>query len=107
MAGLWRNNSGTPEGKYPIVLRRDGSVVTTPYFVLLERDPAFSNAIRAYAEKHEELGSDPQFIEQLYEWANDVDGSIRGEYGDPDAPPHRTDDPIVIAWARSVHSKSA
>jgi len=106
MSGLWRNDTDTPEGKYPIVLRRDGSVVTTPYFVLLERDPAFSDAIRAYAAKHTELGSDPQFVNDLIEWANDADGSIR-DYGDPDAPRHRTDDPVVIAWARAVHSQSA
>ena len=106
MARLWWNDIETPEGKYPIVLRRDGSVVTTPYFVLLERDPAFSNAIRAYAEKHTELGSDPQFVQDLYEWANDVDGSVR-DYGDPDAPRHREDDPVVIAWARAARTKSA
>ena len=43
--GLWFNNTETPEGKYPIVLRRDGTPVETPYMVLLVRDPCFEAAI--------------------------------------------------------------
>ena len=110
MAGLWRNDSETPEGKYPIVLRRDGAVVTKPYFVLLDCDPGFVDAMTAYADKHKELGSDPAFVQQIYDWVNDViNDTNAGDItpGDPDAPRHRTDDPVVIAWARSVHSKSA
>lgn len=106
MAGLWRNYSDTPEGKYPIVLRRDGTVVTKPYFVLLDCDPAFADALFAYAKKHEAIGSDPKFVGDILEWAQYVrDGPPPP--GDPDAPKHRTDDPKVLAWARSVHGKSA
>ena len=106
MSGLWRNDSETPEGKYPIVLRRDGSVVTKPYFVLLDCDPGFVDALRSYADKHESIGSDPNFIAQIRDWADEVEENPP-EQGDPDAPCHRTDDPVVIAWARSAHSKSA
>jgi hypothetical protein len=106
MSGLWRNDSETPEGKYPIVLRRDGSVVTKPYFVLLDCDPGFVAALIAYANEHESIGSDPNFVTQIREWAYEVERNPPPQ-GDPDAPRHREDDPIVIAWARSVHSKSA
>lgn len=106
MSGLWREDSDTPEGKYPIVLRRDGTVVTKPYFVLLDCDPAFVAAMRAYANEHKRLGSDRNFVLQIHEWADRVEANPPPQ-GDPDAPRHRKDDPIVIAWARSAHSKSA
>lgn len=106
MSGLWRNDSQTPEGKYPIVLRRDGTVVTKPYFVLLDCDLGFVSALRAYANEHESMGSDPNFVAQIRDWADSVEANPP-EPGDPDAPRHRKDDPIVIAWARSAHSKSA
>lgn len=106
MSGLWREDEETPEGKYPIVLRRDGTVVTTPYFVLLERDPGFVAAMTAYADYHEREASDPAFVTDIRDWVRHVQVEAPA-HGDPDAPRHRTDDPIVIAWARSAHSKSA
>lgn len=105
MSGLWRNYIDTPEGKYPIVLRRDGTVLTKPYFVLVDCDPGFADALFAYAAKHEAIGSDSKFVGDVLEWAQQVRDNPP-EQGDPDAPRHREDDLIVIAWARSVHSKS-
>ncbi len=62
--------------------------------------------MRAYAEKHEELGSDPKFIADIRHWADEIE-QYPPVQGDPDAPRHRKDDPKVIEWARSVHSRSA
>lgn len=112
MAGIWKNNPETPEGKYPIVLRRDGTVLTKPYFVLVLGDPGAGDALRAYADKHQRVGSDPQFVTEVYDIAREAD-RFAEEFArpetptelkaDPDAPPHRKDDPVLIAWARSVH----
>ena len=103
MAGLWRNNPETPEGKYPIVLRRDGTVLNTPYLVITLRDPCASAAIWAYAERAEKLGLDAEYVHDMRELAVEAE-HVRNEnaVGDPDAPKHRTDDPNIIAWARSL-----
>ncbi len=108
MAGIWRNNPDTPEGKYPIVLRRDGSPVTTPYFVLLMRDPCFAAAITAYADEAERRNYDPQYVSDLREMVEAAPRvlAMLGP-GDPDAPRHRTDDPVTLAWARSVGAHGA
>lgn len=105
---LWRNNSETPEGKYPIVLRRDGTPVETPYMVLLVRDPCFDAAIMAYADEAERRGYDPQYVSDLRQMVSDAPAvreaidAAKGCSGDPDAPRHRTDDPAILAWARSI-----
>lgn len=103
MAGLWRDNHETPEGKYPIVLRRDGTVLETPYLVITMRDPCAPAAIRAYAEAAEQQGLDPIYIAGMRALADEAE-VVRARIGpgDPDAPRHRTDDPKVIAWARSI-----
>ena len=49
--GLWRNDPETSEGKYPIVLRRDGTVLPGPYFVICSRDPCAAAAFAAYANE--------------------------------------------------------
>lgn len=106
MSGLWNNNPETPEGKYPIVLRRDGSVLDTPYFVIALRDPCASAALHAYAERAEALGLDPAYVQAMYALALEAE-CVRETIGpgDPDAPRHRTDDPRIIAWARSLRFK--
>lgn len=105
---LWRNNPETPEGKYPIVLRRDGSPVTTPYMVLLMRDPCFAAAMTAYADKAEELGYDPEYVADIREMvASAPDVLARLGPGDPDAPRHRKDDPVTLALARSIGARGA
>ena len=106
---LWRNNSETPEGKYPIVLRRDGTPVETPYMVLLVRDPCFDAAITAYANEAERRGYDPSYVSDLRQMVSDapavreaIDAAKILAPSDPDAPRHRTDDPAILAWARSI-----
>lgn len=105
---LWLNDSKTPEGKYPILLRRDGTPVEHPFFAMLARDPAAPAALRAYADKAEELNYDPAMVADVRQLANNYE-VYRLEHGDgdPDAPRHRKDDPVVIAWARSIQSKGA
>lgn len=66
MAGLWRNDSETREGKYPVVLRRDGTVPEWEWFVLGARDPAAIAALLAYADTAKLLGWDPQYVTDLY-----------------------------------------
>lgn len=80
-----------------LVLRRDGSVPDWPYFVMGARDPMVPAALRAYADEAQRLGIGDQ------EWWDDLRGQAgdferyRAEHGDgdPDAPPHRADDPAV------------
>jgi hypothetical protein len=102
MAGLWRNRSDTPEGKY-LVTRRDGSIPEWPWFVIGARDPAAVCALRAYADRAEELGMDPEYIADVRAMADEWAESRLG-HGDPDAPPHRYDDPATIAKMRRGQS---
>ena len=102
MSGLWKKNPETPEGKYPIVLRRDGTVLTAPYVVMTLRDPCAAAALRAYANEAVRQGLDEQYIADFYELDEQAVVEARNP-GDPDAPRHRTDDPRIIAWARQVH----
>lgn len=106
--GLWAKDSATPEGKYPILLRRDGTAVEHPYFAILARDPCASVALLAYANKAEQMGFPDDYVADIRQLAREYD-----EYreqagdGDPGAPRHRKDDPAIIAWARSLRTKSA
>ena len=108
MSGLWRNNSETPEGKYPIVLRRDGSAVTKPYFLIMASDPAARAALVAYADEAERQGWDAVYVADIRAMAMEFEHFNRTHgQGDPDAPRHRKDDPAILAWARSAHTRSA
>lgn len=100
---LWINDPETPEGKYPIVLRRDGSVLTTPHFLITMRDPCFEAAMKAYADEAERRSFDPAYVQDIRDLADKAE-SVRAAMGpgDPDAPRHRQDDPVVLAWARSL-----
>lgn len=105
MAGLWRKSEpGASEGKY-LVQRRDGTVPEWSWFVIGARDPAAVAALDAYADKAEELGFDPQYVADVREMAADFERE-REETGcgDPDAPPHRTDDATVVALMASGRS---
>lgn len=108
MPGLWMNNAETPEGKYPIVLRRDGSVVTKPYFVIVETDPCFADAMISYAQAHEARGSDPEFVSDIMEWAASVrerqnTGEIAVGKPDEGPDPDVKDSTWLLAWARQAH----
>jgi len=109
MAGLFRNNPETPEGKYPIALRRDGTPLESRFIVMVLKDPGAGNALRAYAASHHARGSDPQFVGDFLDLADQADGLAltdaarsAGPTSDPDAPRHRKDDPAILAWARSI-----
>ena len=93
---IWAKTKEYFEGKF-LVVRRDGSVPHWPHFVLGARDPAAPTALRAYANACAELGLDNAYVSSLWELAADFE-RYRAEQGDgdPDAPPHRRDDPDVI-----------
>lgn len=106
--GLWKNNPATPEGKYPILLRRDGSAVEHPYFAILARDPCATVALQAYADEAERRGLPADFVSDVRRLANEYrDYRIDCGDGDPGAPRHRRDDPAILAWARSLKTRSA
>jgi hypothetical protein len=94
---IWAKSEEFSEGKF-LVVRRDGTIPAWPHFVLGARDPAVPHALRAYADKCADLGFDPEYIESIYELADDFDAyrALQGD-GDPEAAPHRTDDPQVMA----------
>lgn len=104
MAGLWRNNEATKEGKY-LVQRRDGTVPEWPYFVIGAKDPCASQALTAYIQEAERNCFDPQYIQDLKALVVEFEDYLfmHGE-GDPDAPPHRTDDPETVEKMKSGRS---
>jgi len=101
---LFRNHPDTPEGKFPICLRRDGTPVEDRFFVIFLKDPNAPAAIRAYADAARIHEMDPEFcadIEAMFE------ESVKAVYlfgaeSDPDGAPHRKDDEKLLAWARSI-----
>lgn len=98
---IWAKTKGFFEGKF-LVVRRDGSVPHWPHFVLGARDPYAPAALRAYADAVEAGGMlDPEYVASIRELADDF-GVYRAEHGngDPDAPPHRVDDPAVLKAMR-------
>jgi hypothetical protein len=97
------------EGKY-LVVRRDGTIPNWGHFVMAAGDPAVPAGLRAYAAEAERLGMDPDFIQSIRELAADftvkvmeraawaAQAGIKG--ADPDAGPHRTDNPAIVAMMR-------
>lgn len=81
-----------------LVLRRDNTVPEWPYLVMGGRDPAAPAALRAYAATARQLGMDPELCDDIEGLSDDFD-AYRAEHGDgdPDAPPHRPDDPAVVS----------
>jgi hypothetical protein len=102
--GIWRDNPATAEGKYPIVLRRDGTPLEARYFVIALKDPAANAALHAYADAGEACGFDSEYVAGVRKLAKECWDEQRKATrpADPDAPPHRKDDPAVLAWARSI-----
>ncbi len=100
MSGLWRYGDKAPEGKY-LVTRRDGSVPEWPSMVFGAKDPAAPAALRAYADEGERLGYDPVFVADVRRLADEfADYCATHGQCDPDAPPHRNDDPETLAKMR-------
>ena len=114
MSGLFRNDPSMREGKYPVLLRRDGTVPEWEWFVLGERDPAAPAAIEAYAAEAERLGFDPKYVTDLRNmassWiaaqmleAHDREQRKRQDKpADPDGARHRKDDPDVLNFPGSL-----
>ena len=97
---IWSNTMEFSEGKF-LVLRRDGSVPAWPHFVMGARDPAVPAALRAYATEAERLGMDLDYVRSVHELADDFEAYRKREgRGDPDARPHRVDDPNVLQVMR-------
>lgn len=93
MSGLWRK-SGIAGGKY-LVTRRDGSTPDWQWFVLGSRDPAAPAALYAYADAAEKNLMDPKYVQDIRKLAWEFEQDMHD--GDPDAPPHRKDDPETVA----------
>ena len=97
---IWAKTKAWAEGKF-LVVRRDGSVPHWPHFVLGARDRAAPAALRAYADTCENLDCDEEYIASVRELADDFEAYRQDQgCGDPEAPPHRKDDPAVIAAMR-------
>jgi hypothetical protein len=102
MARLHSNTEGAEEGKF-LVLRRDGSIPQWPYFVIGAADPAAPAALRAYAAAGTECGFDPAYLDDLRDLADKFEEwRAANGTGDPDAPPHRQDDPRIIELMRQA-----
>jgi hypothetical protein len=97
MAGLWRKNPDTPGGKF-LVLRRDGTVPEWPWFVVGAADPVAPWALAAYALVAWVMGYDRAYCRDVWNLARVFRVWRRAnKTGDPDAPPHRRDDPVTVA----------
>lgn len=97
MARLFSKDPSFEGGKY-LVLRRDGTVPDWPYIVMGASDPAVPSAIRAYAHQARMLGMHTEYVQDMWDLANEFEQWHRTHpEGDPDAPRHRVDDPEVIA----------
>jgi len=111
--GLWRNDPATPEGKYPIVLRRDGTPLESRYFVMTLKDPATAAALTAYANEAACRGYAPGYVADVRELAAQSkeiaaeDQGLKKPTADPDAPRHRKDNPVVLLWAQSIGNPGA
>lgn len=101
---IWAKTKEYSEGKF-LVVRRDGTVPHWPHFVLGARDPAAPAALRAYAKECNRRGLDPDYVTSLLDLAGDFEVYLLQQgKGDPDAPPHREDNPNVIAAMRGHHA---
>lgn len=97
---IWAKTKEFCEGKF-LVVRRDGTIPDWPHFVLGARDPAAPAALRAYAIAAETAGMDPDFCSSVALLAEDFEAYRKqaGD-GDPDAPPHRSDNEHVLRLMR-------
>lgn len=114
---IWAKTDGeVSEGKY-LVVRRDGTIPKWGHFVISTIDPAASGGLRGYADAADRLQFDPEYVASIRELADDADrlsiqaacdAAILGTKGaDPDAPPHRRDNPAVVAMMRGQGDLSA
>lgn len=97
---IWAKTEEFSEGKY-LVVRRDGTVPHWKHFVIGARDPAAPEALKAYADIAERMGYEKEYVASVRELADDF-LRYREQHGlgDPEAPPHRIDDPNVLQVMR-------
>lgn len=95
---LWRN---VMTGCKYLVVRRDGTIPIFPTFVIGARDPWAPAALRAYADAAEAGGAEADYVASVREEAGKFE-AYRAEHGsgDPEAGPHRLDDPSVVQVMR-------
>ncbi len=97
---IWIKTETHSEGKF-LVVRRDGTTPDWPHFVLGARDPAVPSALESYSYMAQAMNFDPAYVASIRELAQDFRRYEKDHgKGDPDAPPHRTDDPVVLAMMR-------
>lgn len=101
---LWQKTNGDhKEGKY-LVVRRDGTIPAWPAFICGGNDPASAAGLRGYADEAERLGYESEYVASVRELADDFDTRARAVAGkvkvDPEAPPHRKDNPAIVAMMR-------
>jgi hypothetical protein len=97
---VWAKTKEFSEGKF-LVTRRDGTTPDWPHFVMGARDPAVPIALRAYALYARTCGFDEAYCDSVRELAEDFNTyRLRAGDGDPDAAPHRKDDPAVLGLMR-------
>lgn len=103
MPKIVRMQEGVKGCKF-LIVRRDGTVPIWQNFVLGSRDPAASYALRAYANEARRLGlenpalvMDKDYCDSVIELAGifERERELLGN-GDPGAPKHRHDNPMVI-----------
>jgi hypothetical protein len=82
-----------------LVLRRDNTIPEWPWLVIGAADPAVPHALRAYAEAAQyQYNMDPEYCGQIRKLAARFEEWRRcHRTGDPDAGPHRKDDPAVCS----------
>lgn len=105
MAGLWRNEKATPEGKY-LVKRRDGSIPEWPSFVIGARDPAAPAALREYAAVSQRNGLDIAYVMDILSLADEFE-EYRNAHGSgkPDSGHDTVDNPTIVEEMK--HGRSA
>jgi hypothetical protein len=104
LAGLWKKNPDTPEGKY-LVKRRDGTIPEWPSLVIGAKDPAAPAALYAYADAAESLGMNAAYVSDMRCLAREFSNYREANgNGDPDRGRHRKDDPKTIEEMRRGHS---
>jgi len=99
---IWAKTKEFGEGKY-LVVRRDGTIPDWPHFVLGGLDPCVPGALRGYADEAESRNLDPEYVSSIRELADDFEklqAEHKGKEADPDAGPHRKDDPGIIEMMR-------
>lgn len=109
MSKVWRYTDTHSEGKY-LVVRRDGTIPAWPHFVLSASDIATPETLRAYARIADAHRYDPEYVASVIKLADDFQAyRLSHPHGalvsDPDAGPHRIDDPMIIRAMRATDAR--